>query len=349
MSAKIYINLNKFKENIDFLTTKLHENNINTFAVTKVFCAEKPLIDILNKSNIDGIADSRIINLKKIDSIKPKMLLRIPAYSEASDVIKYADISLNSEIKVIKVLNDKAREQNKIHKIILMIDLGDLREGIYFKDFDYNIIKEILLLENIKLLGIGTNLTCYGAVIPTVDTYKLLEDIKNNIESKYNIQLEVISGGNSSSIYLVSEGNIPKFINELRIGEGYVLGRETSYGESIKGMHDDVFVLSAEIIELKSKPSYPYGLIGVDAFQRKLNYIDKGIIKRAILNIGKQDVDCEYLIAPEAVNIIGSSSDHLIIEIEKGQYQIGDKIRFKLKYGGILGLMTSPYVEKIYE
>lgn len=348
MSAKIYVNLNKFKENIDILTTKLHQNNIEAFVVSKVFCAEKPLIEIIHNSSVDGIADSRIINLKKINSRKPKMLLRIPAISEIEDVIKYADISLNSEIEVIKIINDIANKQNKIHEIILMIDLGDLREGIYYKGFDYNIVREILLLKNVKLLGIGTNLTCYGAVIPTKETYDLLENILNNIEKIYNLKLEIISGGNSSSIYLL-DGEMPKYINQLRIGEGYVLGRETAYGEKIKGMHGDVFTLEAEIIELKDKPSLPFGLIGVDAFGRKLNYVDKGITKRAILNIGKQDVSCEYLIPPKGISIIGSSSDHLIIEIKKGQYNIGDKIIFKLDYGGILGLMTSPYVEKVYE
>ncbi|MDD3121033.1 MAG: alanine/ornithine racemase family PLP-dependent enzyme [Bacilli bacterium] len=348
MSAKIHINLDKFKKNVEFLTDKLHESNINVFAVSKVFCAEKPLIDILNNCDIAGIADSRILNLKKIKTNKSKMLLRIPAISEVSDVIEYADISLNSEIAVIRELNDFAKRKNVIHKIILMIDLGDLREGIYFNDFDYNIINEIRNLKNIKLLGIGTNLTCYGAVIPTKQTYELLNEIKNNIEKMYKIKLEVISGGNSSSIYLL-DGKIPDFINQLRIGEGFVLGRETAFGRNIEGMHDDIFTLEVEIIELKNKPTIPFGEIGVDAFGRKLKYVDKGIIKRAILNIGKQDVSCEYLIPPKGVNIIGSSSDHLIVEIVSGKYGIGDKIVFKLNYGGILGLMTSSYVEKVYE
>lgn len=348
MSAKIHINLMKFEENIDFLTNKLHQNGINVFAVSKVFCAEEPLIKILDQSKVDGIADSRILNLKKIISKKPKMLLRIPALSEVKDVIKYANISLNSEIEIIRSLNKIAKEENIIHQVILMIDLGDLREGIYYKDFDYDIINEILLLKNIKLLGIGTNLTCYGSVIPTESTYKLIENIKNNIERIYNYKLEVISGGNSSSIYLLN-GNIPKYINQLRIGEGYVLGRETAYGRKIKGMNDDVFTLKVEIIELKEKPTLPVGLLGVDAFGKKVIYLDKGIIKRAILNVGKQDVFDEYLIPPKGISIIGSSSDHLIVEIENGKYNIGDKIIFKLNYGGVLALMSSPYVEKVYE
>ena len=61
------------------------------------------------------------------------MLIRIPMISEAEDVVRYTDISLNSEIKVAKALSKEAIKMGKIHEIILMVDVGDLREGILMK------------------------------------------------------------------------------------------------------------------------------------------------------------------------------------------------------------------------
>jgi ornithine racemase len=204
-------------------------------------------------------------------------------------------------------------------------------------------------MENINLLGIGTNLTCYGAVIPTEETYLKLEGVIKTIDTQLGIQPEMISGGNSSSLWMITNQTIPKFINNLRVGEALVLGRETAYGNPIEGLYDDVFTLEAEIIEVKNKPSMPEGITGMDAFGKKVKFEDHGIITRAILSIGKQDVDCKDLIPPQGVIVLGCSSDHLIVELKNITLEVGDTITFKLNYGGILALMTSPYVEKTYD
>lgn len=348
MFPKVHIYLSKYKENIDRLNHLMKQHGLSVMIVTKSFCAEQPLIDTINQTEVQMIADSKISNLEKIVTTKPKVLLRIPQISEALDVVKYADISLNSEIKVIKELNEKARCLYKKHQIILMFDLGDLREGIYYKSNYHDIIKEIMSFEHIYLVGIGTNLTCYGGVIPTPETLCKLKVIKEDIEKTYGLNLEIISGGNSSSIELVMAKKHPSFINNLRIGEAFILGRETAYGNHIIDMHDDIFTLEAEIIELKDKPSLPEGELGMDAFGEKVDFVDKGMMKRAICGVGRQEVDCKHLIPPQHIEVIGCSSDHLIIQIKEGEYQIGDTITFRLTYGGVLSLMTSPYMKKVY-
>ena len=348
MYPKVNINPKKYAFNVDYLSNISHQNQISIMAVSKVFSNDPKLFEVLDQSNIDYIADSKIDNLLRMKTNKPKVLLRIPGLSEASLVVKYTQISLNSELEVIDKLNEVASKMNLRHKVILMYDIGDLREGIYYKDFSLEDIKHILSLSNIDLLGIGTNLTCYGGVIPTVETYDKLKTIKEQIEKEFKIKLEMISGGNSSSISLLEQNNLPSFINNLRLGEALILGRETAYQKRIDHLYDDVITLSAEIVEIKDKPSYPEGALGFDAFGHKQEYVDKGIIKRAILGIGKQDVDYEDLYPLKGITFIGSSSDHLIIEIAEGNYKVGDILTFKLKYGAILSLMNSPYVEKTY-
>jgi len=345
----IHIYLKRFERNLRFLTDLLHAEDRSVMAVSKVFLADSKLIDIINQTEIEYIADSRIENLRKIKTVKPKVMLRIPAISEVDDIVEVCDISLNSEFKTIEALNQASEKIGKIHKIILMFDIGDLREGIYYKDFELNLIKKIQNLSFIELYGIGTNLTCYGGVIPTKETYEKLIQIKEQIELRFGLTLKVISGGNSSAIPMLKRHELSPFINNLRIGEAYVLGRETAYGTHIEGMADDVFTLHTEIVELKDKPSYPEGELGLDAFGKKVEFVDRGMMRRAICNVGKQDVDLFELIPPDGVEILGGSSDHLILNLFNKTYKLGDTIEFKLTYGSLLSLMTSPYIRRVYE
>lgn len=350
MYPKLIVNINKLKHNSITINNLLVKNNINSrFLVTKVLSGNKKIVEKFADTGFTHIADSRVDNLKTFKDIPlPKVLLRIPSLSEIKDVVKYVDVSLNSELQTIVELNNQAIIQNKFHQVILMFDLGDLREGLFFKEDYLETVAIILKLAGIKLIGIGTNLTCYGGVIPTRKILNELITIKNNIESNFKIKLEIISGGNSSTIPLLLKNNLPKEINNLRLGEVIMLGRETSYGEIVDNLYADAFTLQAQIIELKEKPSYPIGELGMDSFGEKTNIIDKGIMKRGILAIGKQDVILDNLTPiDQNVEIIGGSSDHLICDFTNTNYALGDIIEFNVNYPGLLQLMTSKYITKV--
>lgn len=343
------IDVKKLEHNTRILVDRCAKYNISVAAVSKVFCALPELVKAMIRGGASYIAESRIENLKKIEHLNiPKILLRIPMLSNVDDVIKYADISLNSEYTVIKALSEAALKHGMTHDIILMVDLGDLREGVWMDDA-VEFVDKLIGLKGINLKGIGTNLTCYGAVIPKVDNLSKLLEIAKAIEDKHSIKLDIISGGNSSSIYLIDDGSIPKGINNVRLGESIVLGNETAYGNRIKDSYNDCFVLSAEIVELKEKPSIPIGEIGVDAFGEKPVFEDRGLRKRAILAIGKQDVKVDGLIPmDDRLIVLGASSDHMIIDVTDSstKYQVGDHIDFLLDYGALLALSTSKYVSK---
>ncbi len=351
MYPRIIINKEKFRHNLKYMLNSCHDRGLTMMAVSKVFCADHELINIMVEEQVDYIADSRIENLTGISSVIPKVLLRLPSIGKTDQVVKHSDISLNSEIATIKALNKSAEILNKIHGIILMIDLGDLREGIFDEEEVSDTVKKILKLNNIKLKGIGTNLTCYGGVIPTPKILQKLVDYKNMIESEFNISLEIISGGNSSNIELLLANRIPEGINNIRLGESIVLGRETAFGNYLDNTYADVFTLETDIIEIKEKPSIPIGDIGMNAFGKVPIFSDKGISLRAILAVGNQDVDYKELTPYDTVDLIGSSSDHIIVNIGDTHniYEIGDTMLFRLTYASILSLMTSKYVTKYYE
>lgn len=343
------IDIKKIQHNTEAMVEMCEKIGIKIAAVTKGYCAIPEIAEASVRGGVSMLADSRIENLIKIKELNiPKILLRLPMISQAEQVIEYADISLNSEYKTIEVLSKKALEKNKIHKIILMVDLGDLREGVWHSNV-IKYIEKILKLKGIKLIGIGTNLTCYGGVLPSEKNLGLLRDIAIEIENTYNISLEIVSGGNSSSVYLIENKKIPDKINNLRLGEAILFGTEFAYGHRIKNTYSDAFKLYVEIIEIKHKPSLPIGEIGLDAFGKKPTFIDKGIRKRAILGIGKQDMSLDNIKPKDSqIDIIGGSSDHLIVDITscEREYDIGDVIEFDLHYVGVLRAMTSDYVYK---
>lgn len=346
----LIIEKDKIKHNTRVLTEKLNTHGIRAAGVTKVFCAIPEIAQAMVDGGAYALADSRIENLKRLSDIKvPKMLLRIPMLSQAAEVVEYADVSLNSELVTIKALSEAAKAKNKVHEVILMIDLGDLREGVWY-DKAVLYAGDIVKLENIKLIGVGTNLTCYGGVIPTKENLGLLIKLGEEIEQKYNIKLDIISGGNSSSLHLIEKNEMPKRVNQLRLGESIVLGLETAYGERIADTYRDAFTFSAEIIELKEKPSVPIGEIGMDAFGQKPVFHDKGIIIRAIAAAGRQDVKPDGLKPRDSgIEVIGASSDHMILDLTnaKRQYKVGDIIEFDVNYGALLAAATSEYVSKV--
>jgi len=351
MFPQVTIDLVKYRHNLKHLLDLVHQKNMTMMAVSKVFCADQNLIDVMSLEKVDFIADSRIENLQTMKTDIPKVLLRLPMPSESKKVVEHTDISLNSELDTIRLLNEQAKELERIHGVILMIDLGDLREGIFEENEVYKTVQAVLNMDHINLRGIGTNLTCYGGVIPTEETLDKLVDYKHKIEQQFSIELDIISGGNSSNISLLLQDRMPKEVNNIRLGESLVLGRETAYGDYLDQMYTDVFTLRAEVIEVKEKPSIPIGTIGMNAFGKVPVFKDKGSMKRAIIAIGAQDVDHKELIPFDTIEAIGSSSDHIILDVTDSinEYKVGDIISFRLTYSSVLSLMTSKYVKKVYK
>lgn len=350
MFPKIEISRSKMKANSKLMYDLFTPRGVSLMGVTKCFCAIEEAAQAMVDGGISMLADSRIKNLKRLVNIPvKKVLLRLPMEDELEDVVRYADYSLNSELSTLKLLGKTAISMGKVHNVIIMVDLGDLREGVWFEDIN-EFISHAVEISGIAIKGFGVNLTCYGGVIPDENNLGKLVAISESMRNKYNLQIEIISGGNSSSVYLMEEGRFPSGINNLRLGEILLLGRETAFGRSVEGMHRDIFVLKAKIIELKNKPSVPIGNIGMDAFGNIPFHENRGIIKRAILAIGRQDIDPDGLFPIDSkIEILGASSDHTILDVTNSnvEYKAGDIVEFHMDYGCLLRACTSEYVEKI--
>ena len=353
MYPKLIIDLKKLRENLDWLTGECHSIGIKVAVVTKVFCADPEICAVIEESDADGFADSRLQNLKIIETHKPKQLLRIAMQSEAEDVVRFADISMQSGIETIRMLGAAAEKLRKKHKIILMIDMGDLREGIFFRNEDriFETAEAIIAEPWLEFFGVCVNLTCYGGIIPDEENVGGLVKFADLLREKYNIPLPIVSGGNSSMMTMLKEHRIPKGVTQLRLGESFVLGNNTETGLPMDELNTDCFVLEAELVEVQPKPSKPIGTSGLNAFGERVTFEDRGPMLRGILAIGRQDVNPDGLTPIDpGVEIIGASSDHLLVNLNRSpNYKVGDTIRFIPDYGALLKLCTAEkYVAREY-
>ena len=356
-NPRLTINLKKLKENGEMLLEMCRPINVSLVGVTKSYSADLKVSQAFYNSGIREFADSRIENIKSLRAKgfdAPFMLLRMPMPSEAEETVAYAESSVNSEITTIRLLNDAAAKMAKKHSIILMVDVGDLREGIWPDMLD-EIVPEILKCGNINFAGLGTNLGCYGGVAPSPENLSVLVDIANNIQMKYHHNVDIISAGGTSVLKLIEENNLPTGVNQVRIGEALMSGIDSvNDGRPVSGLWKDAFTLAAEIIEIKTKPSVPLGGGGLNAFQEVQVFEDKGLRQRAILAIGKQDLFPDRLFPVEdGIEILGASSDHFLLDVtdytkSHGSVAPGDEIVFNLTWDNVLRLTTSHYVAREY-
>ncbi len=357
MYPMLEINLRKIYENTKVIVKLCEKMNISVSGVVKGSNADSKVIEQFINGGCKIIASSRMRQIKYIKNNYQdieNMLIRLPMNNEIEELVQHVDISLNSEKDTIDEIEYECKKQNKTHKVILMMDLGDLREGIIDEEEFINLSLYIEnRLEKVKLYGVGTNLSCYGSVKPTVRNLSKLCDIATIIEDKINRKLDIISGGATTTIPLILSNQIPKKVNNLRIGEAILLGRDLEhYWKCNINLNKDTFILKTKIIEIKKKPSHPMGELFIDCFGNENTYLDKGIRKRAILAAGKQDFVFHSDLIPidKEIEIVGSSSDHLIIDIQqcKKEYKVGDIVEFEMFYAPMLYLTESPDVEKKY-
>lgn len=350
----VTVDTEKLAHNTGVVTDRCRSCGINVAGVIKGCNGIPQVARTMLESGCSQIGTSRmdqIIELKNCGLDDAEFLLvRIPMMSEAEEVALYADLSLESDVSVIKAIDEACGKFGKTHGVILMADLGDLREGFWSRD---ELVAAAVFIErsldNIVLRGVGTNLGCYGSIKP--DTEKMLDliEIAEAVETSIGRKLDIISGGATSSYPLVMEGAMPERINHLRIGEGILLAYDLKeiWGLDMDDMYQDVFTLSAEVIEVRDKPTHPVGEIFIDCFGRQPEYKDRGIRKRALVAIGKLDFALNDKIFPRlsGAEVIGSSSDHCILDIEdcRSDIAVGDIIEFDLSYPSLMYLTGSRY------
>lgn len=345
----------KLKHNYNYLNEVFRSGGIEWAIVTKILCGHRDYLKEVIHLRIKEVCDSRISNLKKvkeIDETVQTVYIKPPARRSISDIVHYADASFNTEFETIKLLSNEAVKQNKLHKIIIMIELGDLREGIMGEQV-IDFYEAVFKLPNIKITGIGSNLNCLHGVMPSEDKLVQLSLYKQLIEIKFDREIPWVTGGTSVVFPFILQHRLPKGINHFRIGETLYFGNNLIDDAPIPEMKQGVIKLFTEIIELIEKPKVPIGNMaanpaGVETEVDENDYGKKSY--RGIIDVGLLDISPDFLIPDdEKIQVTNASSDMLILDLGENDnnYKVGDLISFKLKYMGALSLLNSSYIDKI--
>lgn len=361
--AELVIDTKKIQNNIKSLSAYFDSHDIEWSLVTKVFSGDKEFLKMVLTNdvieNINSVGDSRLTSLKNLKEVNPNMrtiYIKPPAKVYVDDIVRYADISLNSSYSTIRALNDAAKKIGVVHQIIIMVELGELREGVKRTEL-MSFYEKVFKLPNINVIGIGSNLGCMYGIEPSYDKLLQLSLYEELISAKFDRDLKYVSGGTSITLPLIENKTIPKDINHFRVGEAAFFGISPLDNEQFKDLATDTFEFKANIIELEEKKIVPEGVIsdGYVGHTADFNEDDTtGTSTKAILDFGLLDVDKDDIESLDGkLKFVGITSDMLVVDIGnnktkegKKKYRIGDKIRFKPNYMAVARLLNSKFIDK---
>ena len=350
--ATITVDLRKIEQNARRIVRALPD--VSIVGVTKVTCGAPELARAMIAGGVTAIGESRLENVARLRDAgvtAPIWLIRAPTPCLAEDAVRLTNVSLVSDVVIAEALDAAAGAAAVRHGILTMVDVGDLREGLW-PDALPAFLDRVSVLRNVDIVGIGANLTCFGAIVPDEANLGLLVRLAAAAERQLGRGL-VVSGGSSTSIVPVMSGVGRGSIDNLRIGEAIVLGVDPTTREGIPGLplHTDAVTLAVPVIECAVKPSRPIGTAAQDAFGGVPSFEDLGLRRRAICALGRQDAPPEGLTPLDPrVKVLGASSDHLVLDVDElpAPLAIGESLSFSPGYGAMLALFTSPYVTKVF-
>ncbi|CUI00063.1 alanine/ornithine racemase family PLP-dependent enzyme [Leisingera aquaemixtae] len=348
-APRMEIDLSKIRQNTRVLVDRLKPRGITVTGVTKAVCGHPGIARAMLAGGAIGLADARMANVERMRAAGitcPVLMIRTPMLSQVERVVSSCEASCNTEPGVIASLAAAALRQGTNHGIILMVEMGDLREGIMPEDLT-DIALQVTRTPGALLRGIGANFACLAGPAPTAEDMAALSSLANGTGEVCGPFVDVVAGGSSANLLWALGTGPAGRVNSLRLGEAILLGTDPVSGNPISGLHTDAFVLQAEVIETKAKSKLaPLKLS--DPALSALSLVPGNHWKtRSILAVGLQDTDPAGLTFPAAVSYIGATSDHLVVETTNCPLRIGSEIRLRVNYSALLRAMAAPDVEKV--
>ncbi|MCS5720191.1 alanine/ornithine racemase family PLP-dependent enzyme [Herbiconiux sp. CPCC 205763] len=345
-APRLDIDLDAIASNTRTLVDRLVPAGIRVTGVSKAVRGLPAVAEAMLRGGASGLGDSRVENLERLRRggvALPLTLIRSPMLGQVDRAIRVSDTSLNTEPVVLDALSAASLRNGSTHAVVLMVELGDLREGIAAEDV-VAAAQSVERRPGLTLAGLGTNLACHSGVVPDQRKMDELSRLVDAVEAVCGATLSVVSGGNSANLDWALASDDVGRIDELRLGESILLGTEPLNRRPIDGLRSDAFTLVGEVIEAKTKPAQPWGEIAQASFGHRPPRRRSGTIRQAIVALGRQDADPDGLVPPPGITILGMSSDHLIVDVGDHDVSVGDELSFGLDYSALMRAATSPFV-----
>ena len=353
------VNLDAMRQNARVFCDLCGNYGISVAGVVKFSDGDLQVAKAYAEGGCAQIAVSRAIHLQAIKETFPNretLLTRAPTRGDLEATAKYADLTLCADPNMLKALDAEAAKWGVRPGIILMLDVGDRREGVDNIPELVELAKLCESLPNLRLRGVGTNHACLNGVLPTWENLSFLVEGAEAVETAIGRKLDIISGGSSINLLLLRDGinQMPPRINHLRLGGTIAnpMNIRMGRGLTFDGLREDSVRLVAEMVEVHEKASAPKGESTKNWAGQTVERVDKGRRLRAILAVGSQDVGDASVMIPEldGVEVVGHSSDHTIVDVsDTGRiWQSGDTLTFKVRYPNMLYACTGDHVQKVY-
>lgn len=346
--VQLNIYLNKIIDNYKYILNLCNNRQLKLTTVTKCVQSQSEFVREFYRNGAEGIADVHIENLIQCGCRNLEKSLLLVAKSSITPHLKNIDYLYVSEFEILELISQL---YNQMNKIIIPVDLGDLREGLPPEHL-LTFVKEAVKLDNISIEGISVNFGCLRGLLPTEKNLSLLVDLYYKIKKQIGLELKYVSVGGTIIYDFIKDMRLPTEINHVRIGEAIFFGYNMSYKKIIPELNQDTFILKSEIIEIKEKNTEYGNVFGYNAFGKISSKESKGIRKRAVLNFGELTSPIFGLVPLlKGIEVIGSTHDHTVIDITNCEkdLKIGDYIEFHGGYNSISHLMVTafPYVKKV--
>ena len=344
---RLDVDLDLVAQNTRVLVDRLAPRGIRVTGVSKASLGSSAVAAAMVRGGATAIGDSRVENLERLrvaDRITPLTLIRSPMLSQVDRVVRSTDMSLNTETVVLAALSAAALREHVSHDVVLMVELGDLREGVAVEEV-VDLAATVSGLPGLRLAGLGTNLACRSGIVPDQDKMDQLSGLVGLVEARVGHPMTIVTGGNSANLDWAFGSDDVGRIDELRLGESILLGTEPLHRQVVAGLRTDAFTLVAEVIEVQTKPAQAWGAFGQNAFGETPERGGPGLVRQAILALGRQDVDPDGATPPAGMTVLAASSDHLVVDVGDHGIVVGDEIAFQLDYSALVRAMTSPFVE----
>ena len=355
---RLHLDLGAIAENASVMRREMAARGLSVCGVAKAADTAVPVAEAYMRGGLSQIAGSRVAQVKAYKQAHPEwttVLLRAPSLCDIPGAVKWADISVVTNLQTAKWLAEEAERQNRTPAVLIMADIGDRRDGITEPDELAELGRFIEQCGSLKLAGIAANYCCVSGLLPDEENLGLFASFAETLTGAVGHPLEIVSGGNSTLLLRIYAGErLPGIINHIRLGGTIInpYNMKLNRGFAFDDLRMDTVRLEAQISEVRDKPPAPMSQPGKNWRGEEVSFSSTGVRKRAIVNLGCMDMgDPDNLLpAEEGITVIAASSDHTVLDITdcKKALDIGDTVSFRLRYAGLMHCLAGRHVAVEY-
>ena len=334
--ARIVADLQLLRGNVRALIAHCQELGVHLLPVLKGVEAWPVLAAMCLEEGLGHLAVSSASQAARLAGagLPRPVMLGLPPLSQVRDVASLCCRSVVSTEEAALALAEQARTLRLPHGVLLMMDLGDGREGCR-PDQVPALARAVRHMTHpwFSLDGVAANFGCLVEAPPSPQSLDVLTMVACEVGRRAGEAGEVSLGGSVLLPWLADHA-LPACVTELRIGYALFLGHFMGQDCAVAGLRQDAFLLAAEVLEAGVKQTEA-----------------EGLRRRIVLDVGVLEIAPNRLIPLDAgMRLVGASSDYLVYDVEEcpRHFVTGEEVLFRPGYESLARAFHSCSVKKPY-